>query len=97
MLISLLVASLLLTSSTAFLLPNNHKSKDPWQIERIQSDLLLVQSEAMVSNRKKKYQNFTFNKFGHVDKSRRLKVNGVELVVYLGMGKSEIKSCDDSC
>lgn len=92
MLSSLLIALIILSSSTILSLPAYHHNTEVYKLESLQSELLFTQSEAMSQYQKKYSDPFSYNLMGHVDKSRRLVDGNKSLVVYLGMGRSEIKT-----
>ncbi|MFV0255686.1 MAG: hypothetical protein ACK5G7_06130 [Erysipelotrichaceae bacterium] len=95
MLMSLLLSLLIFMGSLILVLPNNTIDIEPWHLNKIQSELMLSQISAITNYQKKSYGDFTFNEQGHINKAGRLVIGEEELVLFLGMGKSEIRHRND--
>jgi len=95
MLSEVLLAIFVITILMGFTLPLVGKTNDSLQAEKYQSELIVLQSEAMLMGQKVVLDNIKFNEFGHINLGRTVKFKKKKLVMFLGMGKSEVRQRDD--
>jgi len=96
MLSELLLALMVIISGMALTLPQLPAKKEIWAIEKYQSELLLVQTSAMSENTKEEIDGIKFNQWGHINGGRTLNFKEKKLVIFLGMGRNEIRQRDDA-
>ena len=72
-------------------LPLGRKPADPLAAEKYQAELLALQSKAMAEGETQKKDTISFNPDGHINLAGTVKFGKNNLVLFLGMGRSEIR------
>ena len=91
MLLELLLSMAVIVSAVLLTLPQLPQRKEVWAVKEYQSELLQLQTIAMSENTKQEIDGISFNHWGHVNGGRTLNFNDKKLVLFLGMGRSEIR------
>ena len=91
MLGELLAVVTIMICCTILTLPQISIDDSPWQAKQLQSELILLQTTAMYQKEKQSYTNISFNEWGHINRGQTINLNEQQLVLFLGMGRSEIR------
>jgi len=91
MLSEVLLVLMIVVMIMGLALPLNRKTVDPLAAEKCQAELVALQSQAMVDGETLKKDDISFNAQGHINLARTLKLGKNNLVLFLGMGRSEIR------
>lgn len=91
MLSEILFSLLVILMSLALAIPLDFSSSNYLEVEKYQSEVLVLQSEAMLNYETLKLDNISFNEFGHINLARTIDLKEKQLVMFLGMGRSEIR------
>ena len=94
MLSEFLLATALVLLVMNLSLPLLKKTENPWEAKQYQSKTLVVQSKAMASCSTESLDKISFNENGHINLARTLDLGKKQLVLFLGMGRSEIRKGD---
>jgi len=91
MLSEVLLVLMILVMVIRLALPLQRDPGDPLAAKKYQAELLSLQSKAMVEGDTQKMDEVSFNEAGHINLARTLKFGKNDLVMFLGMGRSEIR------
>ncbi len=94
MLGELLLALLVIISCMTLTLPQLPAKKAIWESEKYQSGLLALQTLALSENNQEEIDGIKFNQWGHINGGRTLNFKDKKLVIFLGMGRNEIRQRD---
>ena len=72
-------------------LPLGRKPGDPLTAPKYQAELMALQSAAMTEGETQKKDEISFNAAGHINLARTVKFGKNNLILFLGMGRSEIR------
>jgi len=94
MLGELLLAFSIILACLGLALPRLPRNNQPLQANLYQSELLALQTKAMIQGESESDGGIKFNQLGHINGGRTLSFGKKKLVIFLGMGRSEVRQRD---